>query len=87
MQLNLLDKPVIRMYVHDVTGVRPEKSSYLMTEYYPELRLICLSAAAGRSVQRLHVSKVTCWLFFYLIEIARDQGKEPVRCLPKARTY
>lgn len=50
-------------------------------------QLICLSVAAGMPVRCLRESKVTCWLFFYLIEIAWDQGNEPLWCSRKGRIY
>lgn len=50
-------------------------------------QLICLSVAAGMTFRYLHVSKVTFWLFFYLIEIAWDQGNEPLWCSRKGRIY
>lgn len=37
-------------------------------------QLICLCVTAGMPVHCLRVSKVTCWLFFYLTEIAWDQA-------------
>lgn len=70
----MLKRSAIKRLIFDVIGTSSWASANL-------------SIAAGMPVRCLRVSKVTCWLFFYLIEIAWDQGNEPLWCSRKGRIY